>query len=343
MLDIIGQIQDKTGMPCRGVCAAIRVPYSNYVRWRSRYRRGRALVRQPGPQKIGRPDFGKLNAEILELHHGRKRTQGTGVLYSHYASDLSRRDLNRLVEAARCDLNTLHVQNERRLEWLVPNASWAIDVTEHRHPDEKAGKVFYCHMQDLASRYKFNPLGGEIPCGEEVGGYLANVINRFGAPLFLKRDNGGNLNHAAVNDVLAEHFIIPVNSPPYYPPYNGAIEEAQTELKTGLDEKIKARPVCGHEHMEMYAATVENDLNHKPRHCLGGKNSCQVYFTGKRMFSKWERRDVYAWITNLRNDILCGTIDVQPEAAWRIAVEKWLILNNMIRITINGKVSPNFF
>ena len=197
-------------------------------------------------------------------------------------------------------------------------------------------------MQDLASRYKFNPMGGKIPCGEEVAGYLANIIHRFGAPLFLKRDNGGNLNHGAVGDVLAEHFIIPINSPPYYPPYNGAIEEAQTELKGGLDEKLMFRPACAHEHLEMYAAMVENDLNHKPRPCLDGKNSCQVYFANKRSFSKWERRDVYEWITNVQNDILCRTIDVQPMAAWRIVVETWLIKNGFIKVTNNGKVSPNF-
>jgi hypothetical protein len=343
MLDIIDQIRDKTGMPYQAICEAVRVPYSNHVRWLSRRKRYDALVRPPGPRKVGRPDFGRLKTEIMALRHGKQRTLGTGELYSRYASGLSRRDLNRLVEAARYDLNVLHVQNERRLEWLVPNTCWVIDITEHSHPDGKIGKVFYSHMQDMASRYKFNPKGGEIPCGEEVSGYLAGIIHRFGAPLFLKRDNGGNLNHGAVDDVLAEHFIIPINSPPYYPPYNGAIEEAQTELKTGLDEKLRSRPACGYEHLEMYAATVENDLNHKPRPCLGGRNSCQVYFASKQSFSKWERRDAYEWITNLRNDILCGTIDVQPEAAWRIAVEKWLIKNNMIRVTINGKVSPNFF
>lgn len=343
MLVIIDQIRERTGMPYTSICKAVRVPYPSYVRWSTRRKRMDAVVRQPGPQKVGLPDYSMLNVEIMSLRHGRKRTYGTGTLYSRYASGLSRRDLSRLVEMARWDINEYAVQNERRLEWLVPNAGWAIDVTEDSHRDEKDRKVFYSQMQDLASRYKFNPMGGEIPCGEEIAGYLDATVQRFGAPLFLKRDNGGNLNHGAVDDVLAEHFIIPVNSPPYYPPYNGAIEEAQTELKNGLDEKLRFRAGCNHEHMEMYAATVENYLNHKPRPCLGGKNSCRVYFDNRRTFSKWERRDAYEWITNLRNDILCGTIDVQPEAAWRIAVEKWLIKNSMIRVTINGKVSPNFF
>jgi hypothetical protein len=343
MLVIIDQIREKTSMPYRAICGAVRVPYPSYVRWFTRRKRMDAVVRQPGPQKVGLPDFSMLNSDLVSLQHGSKRTNGTGKLYSRYASGLSRRDLRRLVEMARYDHNVLHVQNERRLEWLVPNGGWAIDITEDSNRDEMGRKVFYSHMQDLASRYKFNPMGGEIPCGEEIAGYLDATVHTFGAPLFLKRDNAGNLNHGAVNAVLADHFIIPINSPPYYPPYNGAIEQAQTELKKGLDEKLRFKPGCNYEHLEMYAATVENDLNHKPRPCLDGKISCRVYFDNKQSFSKWERSEAYEWISNLRNDILCGTIDVQPEAAWRIAVENWLIKNNMIRITRNGKASPNFF
>jgi hypothetical protein len=142
--------------------------------------------------------------------------------------------------------------------------------------------------------------------------------------------------------VLTDYFVMPVNSPVYYPPYNGAIEEAQTELKTGLDVKLSYRPSCPREHMEAYASTVEHDLNHKPRPCLKGNNACQMYFANKRTFTKWERRDACDWIMNLQNDILCSG-GVQPQTAWRIAVETWLNMKGFITITINGKVLPYLF
>jgi hypothetical protein len=66
-----------------------------------------------------------------------------------------------------------------------------------------------------------------------------------------------------------------------------------------------------------------------------------VYFTGRRSFTRWERRDAYAWITNVRNDILSSD-GVQPQAAWRIAVEAWLRMKGYITVTIRGKASPNF-
>jgi hypothetical protein len=40
--------------------------------------------------------------------------------------------------------------------------------------------------------------------------------------------------------VLARYGIMPLNSPPHYPPYNGGMECAVRELKTPLREKILA-------------------------------------------------------------------------------------------------------
>jgi len=124
-----------------------------------------------------------------------------------------------------------------------------------------------------------------------------------------------------------------LNSPVYYPPSNGAIEEAQAELKSGLASRLAYKP-CPREHLEAYAATVEHDLNHRTRPCLNGKNACQVYFTGRRTFSKWDKRDAYDWITDLQSDILCGD-GVQPQAAR-------LRMKELITVTVNGKVLPNF-
>ena len=69
---------------------------------------------------------------------------------------------------------------------------------------------------------------------------LEQLFLRHGPPLVLKRDNGSNLNHQAVDEVLTRYLVIPLNSPPHYPPYNGGMECAVRELKTPLVEKILA-------------------------------------------------------------------------------------------------------
>ncbi|HEY4716540.1 MAG TPA: hypothetical protein VII00_05490 [bacterium] len=341
MLAVVDQIKERIGMPYQAICSAVRLPYPSFMRWRLRQMNATPLVRQPGPPKVKPPDFNRLAEDMAQLSHGHDRTQGTGELYARYASNISRRDLQKMVEAARHDLNSVHRQNLRRIRWNVPNLAWAMDPCEYEQRNAPGDKVYLNHMQDLSSRYKFNPMTGGVPCGEEIAGYLAATFDRFGAPLFLKRDNGGNLNHAAVNNVLADYFVLPVNSPVHYPPYNGAIEEAQTELKNGLAAKLSYRPCCPREHLDAYASSVEHDLNHQPRPCLSGRNACQVYFTGKKTFTKWERRDAYAWIANVQYDILSSD-GVQPQAAWRIAVEAWLRMKGFITVSIKGKVSPNF-
>ncbi len=342
MLAVIEQIKEKTGMSYRAISNTVRLPYPSFIRWHMRHKEDVPLVRQPGPPKVRPPDFGRLNLDISQLSHGQDRTRGTGALYARHASCVSRRDLQTMVAMARHDLNASHRQNLRRLHWNVPNVAWSIDPSEYGQRDATESKSSLSQMQDMASRYKFDPMTGEDPRGEEISGYLTANFRQFGPPMFLKRDNGGNLNDGTVNDVLADHFVIPVNSPVHYPPYNGAIEEAQAELKNGLAAKFAYKPCCPREHLEAYAAAVAHDLNHKPRPCLKGKTACQVYFSGRRMFTKWERRDAYVWITNLKEDMLCCD-GVQPQAAWRIAVEAWLSMKGFITIIRNGKVLPSFF
>jgi hypothetical protein len=339
---MIDQMKEQTGMSYQSIASAVQLSYPSIIRWRRRRKETAPLVRQPGPPKVKPPDLERITRDIAKLSHGQSRTEGTGALYERHASSVSRRDLRCMVAMARHDEITSHRQNLRRISWNVPNVAWSMDPCEYKQHDAIGGKVYLNHMQDLASRYKFTPMTGDVPCGEEIAGYLAATFDRFGAPLFLKRDNGGNLNHAAVNAVLEDYFVLPLNSPVHYPPYNGAIEEAQTELKNGLAAKLSYKPNCQREHMEAYASSVEHDLNHQPRPCLNGSNACQVYFTGKRTFTKWERRDAHDWLINMQDDILWSDGGVQPQAAWRIAVEAWLRMKGLITVTINGKVSPNF-
>jgi hypothetical protein len=104
-----------------------------------------------------------------------------------------------------------------------------------------------------------------------------------------------NSNHLAVNEVLRKFFVLPLNNPEYYAPYNGAIEESQRELKSCLREKLSlVLPKCG-DHLAAYAEAAVNDLNHRTRPCLDGKTSCQAFFAPaqKPVFTKRERREIY--------------------------------------------------
>jgi hypothetical protein len=248
-----------------------------------------------------------------------------------------------MVERVRQDLVADRRRYLRRIEWLTPGVAWAMDGTEY--DVGLAGKVYLCNMQDLGSRYKFLPMAGEYPVGEEIAGYLSEKFVRYGAPLVLKRDNEGNLNHGAVNEVLEEFFILPLNSPEYYAPYNGAIEESQREVKRCLRDKLAlGLPDCS-EHLAAYAEAAVNDLNHRHRPCLNGRTSCQLFFesANKPAFSKRERREIYDSIMEKAEVILSAMNQSGQsfrESAWRIAVESWLKSRGFIKVHINQKCHP---
>ena len=193
---------------------------------------------------------------------------------------------------------------------------------------------FYYRLPPLASHW--------LPCGEEVAGHLQYLFDRFESPLFCKRDNAGNLNHLAVNQVLEEALVIPINSPPYRAPYNGGIEHTQGEFKSYLARwSWKAGTV---DRMALLSETAAHDLNHQPRRCLGGKTACRAYFGGPRIcYPRRKRASVYRFIQDLAAEVAtrAGKSVITP-TAWRVAARQWLVKNGLIRIQKAGEVSPNF-
>jgi hypothetical protein len=89
--------------------------------------------------------------------------------------------------------------------------------------------------------------------GETVAGRLEHLFIQHGPPLVLKRDNGSNLNQRAVDEVLARYLVLPLNSPPHYPPYNGGMECAVRELKTPLVEQILAHGPVPESQVQVWA------------------------------------------------------------------------------------------
>ena len=341
-MEIIEEIKGRTGMPEAIICRAMRVPLSTLGRWRRRKRENRPFLNRPGPKKVQPLDASVLDAELRFLGHGVKRSAGATALYGRYQEKISRRELSGMIGQVRQDLVADHRKSLRQIDWLMSGVVWALDGTEYDLG--LAGKIHLYNTQDLGSRYKFPPLAGECPTGEEVAGYLSEKFFRFGSPLFMKRDNAANLNHAAVNGALSEFSVLPLNSPTYYAPYNGAIEESQRELKACLREKQGPGIPCFPD-IAIYAQVTAHDLNHRLRPCLQGKTSCQVFFSlgEKPIFSKLERREIYDILLERVERILGSMNDwgkAARESAWRFAVEFWLQSKGFIKVHTPKKCHP---
>ena len=171
--------------------------------------------------------------------------------------------------------------------------------------------------------------------GAAVAGHLEELFRRYGPPLFLKRDNHGNLNNDQVDGVMERAVVLPLNSPPHYPHYNGGMERTQRELKEEVQRQLAAAGSAPAEHL---VAQAVQRLNHQPRPCLAGQTSCAIFSLGcqeARIYTRRKRREVYAWIKSVATQVVAegkGARPVSAAQAWRVAAENWLQRNGFISI-----------
>jgi transposase InsO family protein len=346
MVTTLAQLKHQVRWPYQRLCESVGLPYASFRRWKHRLACGQPAFSKPGPKKVAPFDLDELRGHICHLQHGRQRSRGVGILYRQYQSQISRRDLEVLTETVRQELLQQHQTELRHLTWHVPGLVWSLDNAElARFADHK---LHLHQVQDLASRYKFTPLVGGRVLGETVALHLEQLFEQHSPPLVLKRDNGSNLNHHAVDEVLARYLVIPLNSPLHYPPYNGGMECAVRELKTPLVEKILDHNSMPESQVQLWAEVLAHDLNHRSRPCLEGNVACQVFHQarpGLKVYTLRKRKETLDWINELTRMLIRAwgvRTPRQAETARRLAVEAWLQKNGVITITQNKKVLPIF-
>ena len=294
------------------------LPCATVWRWRARAQAGQPLLGKPGPKPAVPCDAAAVRSRIAELDHGRQRTAGTAALHAEFAGVISRRRFQELVaEERRHQFDEL-----RRIQWHVPGSVWAIDTTEH---GPQRSKITV--LRDLAAKYQIPvPLVGPWEEGHRIAAYLDQVFQRYGAPMFLKRDLGAPLGCGAVDQVLEQHWVLPLNSPPGYPQYNGSMERGMRDLQAILDQRLWGAcplPLA----VEVELAT--HRLNHRRLRSLKGHTPCQVYHDPARRLHLHGAsrqkifREVFTQFWQVL-EIIPNRNRHQTNAAWRLVVESWL-------------------
>ena len=200
VLTTLARLNQQVRWPYQRLCESVGLPYANFRRWKHRIGCGQPVLLKPGPKKVAPLDLDELRGDVCRLDHGSERSRGVGSLYRQYQSQVSRRDLAMLAATVRGNL-LQHQQAElRHLTWHVPGLIWSLDDAELARFDDR--KLHLHQVQDLASRYKFAPLVGEQVLGAAVALQLEQLFERYGPPMVLKRDNGSNLNHQVVDELL---------------------------------------------------------------------------------------------------------------------------------------------
>lgn len=342
------EARNQHALSTAAVCRAAGLPCSTVKRWEARLEAGLPPVQPPGPHPVIPVDWATLDEQILALHHGRKRTRGTGELVGAYQGSVSRRTLQAMVAAARDEQNDRAAQATRHLEWNLPRSVWASDTTEVENPG--AGKLQVQTVRDLASRYTFAPVTDHVPTGAEIAAWLEGLFHEHGAPLVLKLDNAANENAAEVLRVLAAWLVIPLNSPRHYPKYNGSAEHTQNEIQQAFAAILGQTPgqaACTPAHAGACVANAAHELNHRHRAVLAGHCACRVFNSGRKrsMVSRRQRKEVAHRIMQNAAAILDGIADPtvhHARRAMRLATEDWLATHGYVTETKcqNPELSP---
>lgn len=301
----------------RALCYGL-LPCATVMRWRARAEAGEPLLEKPGPKKKEPLDLETVREKIGQLEHGRRRTAGTTALQAEWSDAISRRRFQELVAEERQN----RIDDMKRIQWHVPGAAWSIDTTEYGPEKWKITP-----LRDLASRYQLpTPLVQPEELGVRIALYLDLMFKKEGAPMFLKRDLGSPLNCHAVDQVLERYCVLPLNSPPGYPRYNGSIERSMRDLQSALDRRRLAELQLP---MSVQLELVTHQLNHRRLRSLGHQTPCQVYHDPARRLRLHgaSRQRIFREVF----EQFWHCIECMPErnrhttnAAWRLVVETWL-------------------
>jgi transposase InsO family protein len=338
------QYHEEHGVSLRRLCEAAHVGYGAFLRWRRRRDEGRPAVLEPGPRPVGLLDMAAVEQQVESLHHVNCRTHGTGPLYEELRGVISRRKLGALVKQARNEKKAERRAAQRRLEWNSSSGRvWATDTKEIALDDGQ--KVWFQTMRDLGSRYTLAPCAQHNPTGKDIAAWLEAAFTEHGAPLFLRMDNAANENCPEVMAVLERHWVIPFNSPLNYPPYNGAVEQAQREIAEGFEDWTAGLSALPAEHIPAYANATINDINHKKRPVLDGRHACQVFTrnAGRATLKPGKRKEVVQHLTVMAAFLIDEDTAGNGQhirKAWRRAVECWLEMNDVIRVVQTPECQP---
>jgi hypothetical protein len=163
----------------------------------------------------------------------------------HFFPDASKGELEDMLRRYR----KLHHQRDGKvllhvLRWLKPGTVWAMDFHKPRPPVDGIYPYVFI-MRDLASGNQLLCLPVPDRQLRHVADALASLFKQHGAPLVLKSDNEFDTGRPPATldpldcapqqqlaEVLEEHGVIPLLSPPAMPEYNASIEAGIGSFQT---------------------------------------------------------------------------------------------------------------
>lgn len=295
-----------------------------------------------GPR--GKPKAVTIEDDIVQdvlksqWHGGRHRLRGVADIRLQHP-EFTEQQIQNFANEVRNELLQGNAKSMISVEYGEPHLMWSLDIFEKWH---RGIKFRVLQVMDLGSRIKLFPAikPGDFT-GEEIAEHINMLMRIHGAPLFLKRDNGGNLNSRELFEIMKMFAVIPFNSPPYCPQFNGVMERSQGEIKRYLRFMLKDTKTEDTFSAAVYLAI--DRANHRKRKVLNGQNALECWEKPFLKFSKREREAIYFEIKDVANQILHAFSPQKQKrkdafaCAWRKAVTQYLEAKEYIRLYRDGK------
>ena len=234
--EVIETIQ-RTGRSAAAVARQRDVSVRSAQRWWQRHRRGEppVCVRGRKRKSVSREERMALLATMRELGPH----VGVEVLKEHHP-EAPFRTIEQMKIRWLAVLSRRYVAARKKLAWTRPGHVWAMDFTKLWLRVEGVFEHALL-VRDLGSGKLLaaTPAPGERP--DTVMQTLSKLFCEHGAPLAMKADGGAGFLAEDVKELLSEHGVESLRSPPRMPRYNGSAEAGIRSFKAHLSWQLRRR------------------------------------------------------------------------------------------------------
>ncbi len=232
----------REGLPLKEGARLLKISAGTLRGWKRRWIKGTL-----GPNMLGRPRYECSSEEVLMIR-GLAKVVGHKVSVRYLRERMwwmPRVVMEREVRAYKRQCRRERRNGLEKLDWLGAGRGWVLDWTEPEAPVDGVFDTILA-VRDLGAGCTLMSLPAEGKSGHLAALVMEHLCKAHNPPLFVKTDGGGEFREKGFCAVLSRHGVVKLVSPPYYPPYNGAIEAGIGSLKTHAWHHAAAEGRVGH-------------------------------------------------------------------------------------------------
>ena len=255
---------------------AINKDQTTVYRWIKRYESGKSLEDQQPPGKAKKEIAPWIKKAVLKLirSYPLATDRGLAHLFNKLAGSnrvkVSPFDVKRIIAEEKMRIDSLRQKRKKRFDFSKIHISWDLDFMEFtiNHLRYKALIVVEHHSRRLLyARVILEPTAEKVARIIKALGKHYNTL-----PTFIKADNGPEFRDT-FKTLMASLNITVLNSPRYYPQFNGVVER----LNGSIRRMVQIVTVTSVASVNTFLSRFLDTHNYTPHESLGWLTPIKVF------------------------------------------------------------------